>query len=119
VGANKAKDYPHQHYFFTQGFDRNARLGYCADPHNLRIYAHDGCKVLEKNWVRAVGKLEDQVILPMGAGTAQIKENFVALLWPQDIDNTASEIHLFSTEGGMLHDYQVGPATGGEFSLIQ
>ena len=38
----------------------------------------------------------------MGARTAQIGENFVVLLWPQDIDNTASEVHLFSTEGGIF-----------------
>ena len=61
---------------------------------------------------------KDQVILPMSTGTAKIKENFVVLLWPQGVDNTASEVHLFSTEGGILHDYMVGPATGGGFSLV-
>ena len=54
----------------------------------------------------------------MSTGTAKIKENFVVLRWPQDVDNTASEVHLFSTEGGVLYDYLNGPATGGDFSLV-
>ena len=51
---------------------------------------------------------KDQIVLPMGTGTAKIRENFIALLWPKDVDSTASEVHLFSTEDGMLHDYSVG-----------
>ncbi|KAF8432055.1 hypothetical protein BGX38DRAFT_280594 [Terfezia claveryi] len=104
---------------FTQSFDRNVRLRYCADTRQFRFYAHDGSKVLEKVYQRVdpCGWL-DQVVLPVGTGTATINENFVVLLWPQDIDNTASEVHLFSTEGGILHDYLLGPATGGQFSLV-
>lgn len=55
----------------------------------------------------------------MSTYTAKIKENFFVLRWPQDVDNTASEIHLFSTEGGILHDYLISPATGGKFSLVE
>ena len=61
---------------------------------------------------------QDPVVLPMSTETAKIKENFVVLIWPQDADDTASEIHLFSTEGGILHDYLVGLATGGRISLV-
>ncbi|RPB27811.1 hypothetical protein L211DRAFT_833794 [Terfezia boudieri ATCC MYA-4762] len=105
--------------YFTQRFDRKVRLGYCSDPRHLRIYCHDGGKVLEKVWQRGEGrKWNDQSVLPKGAGTAKIQENFIVLLWPQDVDNTASEVHLFSTEGGFLHDYLIGPATGGKFSLV-
>ena len=96
---------------------RKVRLGNCVDQWHIRIYIHDGSKVLERVWKRGVG-WNDQVVLPMGTGTAAIKDNFVVLLWAQDVDNTTSEVHLFSTEGGMLHDYLIGPATGGEFSLI-
>jgi len=86
---------------------------------NLRTYAHDGNKVLEKVWQSGYGGgWKDQAILPMSTGTAKIKENFVVLRWPQDVDNTASEVHLFSTEGGVLYDYLNGPATGGDFSLV-
>ncbi|KAF8419170.1 hypothetical protein EV426DRAFT_720130 [Tirmania nivea] len=105
--------------YFSQCFDRKVRLGYCIDQCSIGIYAHDGSKVLEKVWQRGpCWKWKDQVILPMSTGTATIKENFVVLLWPQDVDNTVSEVHLFSTEGNVLHDYLVGPATGGKFSLI-
>ena len=58
------------------------------------------------------------VVLPMSTGTAKVMENFVVLIWPHDADDTASEIHLFSTESGILHDYLVGPAIGGQFSLV-
>ena len=75
--------------------------------------------MLEKVCQRGDGrKWNDQVVLPKGVGTAKIQENFVVLLWPQDVDNTTSEVHLFSTEGGTLHDYLIGPATGGKFSLV-
>ena len=105
--------------YFTQNFDRKVRLGYCTDSWYLRIYAHDGSKVLERVWQRGpASKWKDQVTLPMSTGTAKIKENFIVLLWPQDVDNTVSEVHLFSTEGGILHDYLLGPATGGEFPLV-
>lgn len=97
-------------------FDRKVRLGYCVDPWHLRIYVHDATKVRERIWQS--GKWRDVAILPMSTGTAKIKENFIVLLWPQDVDNTVSEVHLFSTEGGILHDYLLGPATGGEFPLV-
>ncbi|KAF8419169.1 hypothetical protein EV426DRAFT_616170 [Tirmania nivea] len=111
---------PPKNNYFTQRFDRKVRLGYCADPRHLRIYAHDGGKILQKVWQRGQGcKWIDQVVLPKGTGTAKIMKNFIVLLWPQDADDTASEVHLFSTEGEILHDYLVGPATGGKFSLIK
>ena len=116
----QGKEAPPKNNYFTQRFDRKVRLGYCADPRHLRIFAHDGSKVLQKVWQRGEGrKWNDQVVLPKGAGTAKVLLNFVVLLWPQDVDNTASEVHLFSTEGGTLHDYLIGPATGGKFSLVQ
>jgi len=52
-------------------------------------------------------------------GTAAIKENFIALVWPQDVDNKASGVHLFSMENGMLHEYLVGGTTGETFSLVK
>jgi len=114
-----AKENPHKYHYFTQGFDRKVRLGYCTDPRYIGIYAHDGSKVLEKVFQRVDPRhWKDQVILPMSTGTAKVKENFIVLCWPQDIDNTAPEVHLFSTEGGILHDYLIGPETGGEFSLV-
>ena len=45
---------------------------------------------------------KDQTLLPIDTSTAKIRENFIALLWPEDIGSTASEVHLFSTEDGML-----------------
>ena len=113
-----AKVKSHKGPYFGQRFDRKARLGYCVDTRYLLVYAHDGSKALEKVYQRDPPHWEDHVVLPMSTGTAQIKENFVVLLWPQDVDSAASEVHLFSTEGGILHDYLVGPATGGEFSLV-
>ncbi|KAF8431724.1 hypothetical protein BGX38DRAFT_1146581 [Terfezia claveryi] len=114
------KEIPPIGNYFTQRFDRKVRLGYCSDPRHLRIYCHDGSKVLEKVLQRGVGrKWNDQTVLPTGVGTAKILENFVVLLWPQDVDNTASEVHLFSTEGGTLHDYLIGPATAASFSLVR
>ena len=103
----------------NQRFDRKVRLGYCIDRCHLRVYAHDVTKVLERIWQREGCKWRDLEVLPVSTGTAKIKENFIVLRWPQDVDNTASEIHLFSTEGGILHDYLIGPATGGEFSLVE
>jgi len=121
--------------YFTNPFDQEVRLGYCADSWYLRIYVHDGSKVLERTCDRLriiessngyggcistrVPTWKDQTLLPMGTGTAKIRENFIALLWPEDIDNTASEVHLFSTENGMLHDYSVGVAPGGVYSLVK
>ena len=116
--------------YFTNPFDQKVRLGYCADPWNLRIYAHDGSKVLERicsrkqqtsgfQYGERQSPWKDQTLLPMGTGTAKIRENFIPLLWPEDIDNTASEVHLFSTENGMLHDYSVGVAPGGVYSLVK
>jgi len=103
-----------------QRFDRKVRLGYCTDRWYARAYAHDVTKVLESSWQRGYDcKWRDVAILPMSTGTAKIKENFIVLCWPQDVDNTMSEIHLFSTEGGILHDYLIGPATGGEFPLVE
>ena len=55
--------------------------------------------MLERVWQR--GEFNDQVTLPMSTGTAKLKENFVVLHWPQGLDGTGSEVHLFSTEGGI------------------
>ena len=120
MGANiYTEDNPEKYHYFNQCFDRKVRLGYCEDRWLLRIYVHDGSKVLERVWQRGDdGRFKDQLTLPMSTGTAKIMENFVVLCWPQDLDNTGSEVHLFSTEGGILHDYLIGPATGGEFSLV-
>ena len=89
----------------------------------MRIYAHDGSKVLQRICDRgskgAGLAWEDQLVLPMGISSTKIRENFIALLWPVDADNTASEVHLFSTENGMLHDYSLGVAPGGVYSLVK
>ncbi|RPB27810.1 hypothetical protein L211DRAFT_465341 [Terfezia boudieri ATCC MYA-4762] len=117
-GKKWTYDNPNKLYYFTQNFDRKVRLEFCADRWFLRIYAHDGSKALEKVCQREGCKWKDQITLPMGTGAAKIKQNFIVLRWPQDVDNTTSEVHLFSTDGGILHDYLIGPSTGGEFSLV-
>ena len=54
-----------------------------------------------------------------------IKPSFCVLSWPQCVKNVvSSEVHLFSLnadgpEGPMLHDYLLGKATGGVFSLLE
>jgi len=119
MGKENKQDY------FTPPFHQKVRLGYCADPWHLRIYAHDGSNVLEGLCNRGTGtgdgyyQWKDQVLLPMGTGTAKIRENFIALIWPENIDNMASEVHLFSTKNGMLYDYSVGEAPGGVYSLVK
>ena len=90
----------------------------------MRIYAHDGSKVLERARQRGQGNWTPETVLPIGMGTAMIKPNFCVLSWPQCVDNVvSSDVHLFSVgsdgpEGPMLYDYLVGAATGGGFPLL-
>ena len=106
---------------FAMRFKTNStiRLGYGGDPWDLRIFAHDGNKVVEHTWSRTGQRWLDESILPMSTGTPKILQNFIVLLWPLDLACTSSEIHLFSMENGMLWDYIVGPAKGTVVPLVR
>ena len=106
---------------FDQYFKANStiRLGYGADPWNLRIFAHDGSKVVEHTWSRTGQRWLDESILPTSTGTPKVLQNFIVLHWPLDLAYTSSEIHLFSMEKGMLWDYIVGSAKGTVVPLVR
>ena len=89
----------------------------------MRVFAHDGSKVLEKSRPRG-GYWQAETVLPIGMGTSLIKPNFCVLSWPQCVDNVvSSDVHLFSMssdrpEDPILYDYLVEGATGGGFPLL-
>lgn len=53
-----------------------------------------------------------------GTGIPRIGRSFLVLRWPQDPDETASQVHLFSIVDGKLQDNVIGVGSVWTFPLV-
>lgn len=105
-----------------KSFDRGARVGFIVDGLHSHFYAYDNTAIIRRvwDWGANPAAWEKLSLLRTYPRTpVHVLSNFIILGWPQDMDHTKNEIHLFSMdESGLLWDYLVGSNTSSSVSVL-